>query len=178
MSTQPQSPPVEPDPELPDWANDPEFIYRFGRRVTWTDDPDECSEFHVDVHNDYGQIQIDGERLLAHRVAVVLETRDPLPEGAEVHHECENPACVNAHHLSVVSVQDHGRISVNRLSDSRSDVTPQDVRGIKMCLEHTDMKHKEIKELHGLPEDGLHITQIKNGYSWAHIDIPHAKDED
>ena len=46
----------------------------------------------------YGIIKVDGEALLAHRVAFEL-AHGPIPSGLFVCHSCDNPSCCNSNHL-------------------------------------------------------------------------------
>jgi hypothetical protein len=46
----------------------------------------------------YGRLSIDGQRVLAHRVAWEME-QGPVPDGIRVLHRCDNPPCVRPDHL-------------------------------------------------------------------------------
>jgi hypothetical protein len=72
----------------------------------------------------YGQasLKIDGEtrNVTVHRF--VYETLvGPIPEGHQVHHECETPGCCNPKHLIALTPGDHGR----RHAEMRRGSAPQ-----------------------------------------------------
>jgi hypothetical protein len=54
----------------------------------------------------YGCLRLDGKTVLAHR-AIYEEYYGFIPENYEVHHTCENPACINIAHLVALSHHDH-----------------------------------------------------------------------
>jgi HNH endonuclease len=56
--------------------------------------------------NGYGEVSINGAMRMAHRVAYEL-LRGPIPEGWQLHHLCENRACVNVDHLVAVTRKLH-----------------------------------------------------------------------
>lgn len=49
-----------------------------------------------------------GDTLQAYKVGYVL-LRGIVPFGMELHHVCENPACVNPDHLEIKTVKEHRR---------------------------------------------------------------------
>lgn len=57
----------------------------------------------------YGTIENGGRRgLLVHRVAYDLWV-SPIPDGAQVHHECRTKSCVNPAHLRALTPGEHAR---------------------------------------------------------------------
>jgi hypothetical protein len=48
----------------------------------------------------------DGCEVYAHRAAWE-EVHGPIPAGMNIHHRCENKACVNVDHLEMLDTRDH-----------------------------------------------------------------------
>lgn len=78
---------------------------------------DGCWEWQgaFDGHG-YGQLNVDGRRVLAHRLAYEL-THGPIPKGLLVLHDCpdgDNPACVNPDHLWLGTHKDNSQDMSNK----------------------------------------------------------------
>jgi hypothetical protein len=58
----------------------------------------------------YGQVQIAGRKLYAHRVAYELFV-GPIPEDLEIHHACGMKACCNPDHLRVVTHAENAQLA-------------------------------------------------------------------
>lgn len=50
----------------------------------------------------YGYLEVDGKRVLAHRVSYEL-TYGPIPPGLVIDHLCRMPQCINPAHLEAVT---------------------------------------------------------------------------
>lgn len=50
----------------------------------------------------YGQVRVGERAMWAHRVSYEL-FRGPIPAGRTVHHECNNPSCINPAHLTLAT---------------------------------------------------------------------------
>lgn len=71
--------------------------------------PDGCIEYTGPTNADgYGQISRGGRPIRAHRAAYEM-VRGSIDNDLELHHLCENKACVNPGHLEPISKADHAR---------------------------------------------------------------------
>lgn len=64
-------------------------------------------------HKGYGQIVIDRQSKVTHRVAYE-EFVGPIPEGLLVCHHCDNPPCINPEHLFLGTHKDNKRDAMNK----------------------------------------------------------------
>jgi hypothetical protein len=68
---------------------------------------EECVRWKGRIDRDgYGR---DGSGRGAHCLAYEA-TYGPIPKGLIVHHECENPSCVNAAHLVALTRAEHNKV--------------------------------------------------------------------
>lgn len=56
----------------------------------------------------YPKIKVQGHEERVHRL-VYLAIHGPIPEDWHIHHQCENPTCINPDHLEAMSPGDHTR---------------------------------------------------------------------
>ena len=77
----------------------------------------ECVSHRVGSHG-YPEKRINGRLYLLHRL--VYEMREgPIPDGHQVHHQCENKLCCNPRHLELLSLVDH-TLETARLRSQRT----------------------------------------------------------
>ena len=114
---------------------------------------------------------VRGKSLLAHRVSYQLHTGETLCDGDMVLHSCDNPSCVNPHHLrkgtcqeNIKEAYDKGRkkvpISFGE-ANPRSKLTLDQVRFIRA---HPELAHTEIAKMFGLSPNCIRGVRI--GRTW------------
>jgi hypothetical protein len=72
----------------------------------------------------YGQISVDGRKMLVHRVAYQLAF-GPIPDGLDVLHHCDTPCCISPDHLYAGTHQDNmdAMVRRGRVRGRRDDLT-------------------------------------------------------
>lgn len=73
----------------------------FHTQVEMPKDPiKQCWMWQGPMHvNGYGRISVRGRRWYAHRLSWQLHHNQPIPKGQVIRHMCNQPQCVNPHHL-------------------------------------------------------------------------------
>lgn len=136
--------------------------------------PGECWPWTGALKDGYGRLSIGGRggRILrAPRLAYEILV-GPIPHGREVHHSCENKACVNPGHLELVTRREHmGRHPEGLMAQKAAQthclqghplegVNVYLHRGRRLCREckrgrdrarHMKSKHADYVAEHGIP---------------------------
>lgn len=94
----------------------------------------------------YGQIGVEGTSKLAHRVAYVL-FRGEIPEGMEVCHKCDNPACCNPDHLFLGETIDNMQDMAAKDRSTHGERNP-----------HAKLTEAQVREARRLYATGLHTA--------------------
>jgi hypothetical protein len=117
--------------------------------------------------NGYGVIRgpkRNGKTMLAHRFARELE-HGPIPEGMQVLHSCDNPACCALDHLSLGTHADNMRQRDERgrtlkgAATARAKLSTEQVQEIRAALAD-GATHAEIAERFGISK--THVSYIRN----------------
>lgn len=66
------------------------------------------------ISTGYGECFVSGQVVLAHRASWVLHHGRDIPAGFVLRHECDNPRCVNPHHLIPGTQKQNVRDSIER----------------------------------------------------------------
>jgi hypothetical protein len=73
-----------------------------------------CVLWHLSLNMaGYGQKVVRGKLWLAHRW-VWTQANGPIPEGMQINHHCDTPACVNLDHLYLGTQSDNTRDQIER----------------------------------------------------------------
>lgn len=92
--------------QLIEIVNNPEsrekLEQRFKAKFTQTSDKDCWNWLAYKDKNGYGELNVKGKALSAHRISWILE-KGIIPEGLHIDHLCRNPACVNYNHMEPVT---------------------------------------------------------------------------
>ena len=126
--------------------------------------------------NGYGQISEGGRgsrSLSAHRVSYELHY-GPIPDGLVVMHSCDNPACVNPHHLSVGTYKEntHDMIAKGR----KRTVAPVGAENGKSILSEQEVlyiranghkSHAQLGREIGVSPNCVRGVRI--GRTWSHV---------
>lgn len=123
----------------------------------------------------YGKFLFKGNARLAHRVAWEL-TFGPIPEGLQVCHSCDTPACVNPEHLFLGTpadnVADKMRKGRHRNGDFRGErshfakLTPDAVLEIRERLSRGETQPRVAGHF-GVSQST--ISLIARGKTWSHL---------
>jgi hypothetical protein len=99
-----------------------------------------------------------------------------IPDGMNVLHRCDNPACVNPDHLflgtqaeNVADMLAKGRNVVRKGSaQANAKLTEESVAEIKHLFSSSDLTNWRISKMYGVAE--VTIRKIRNGETWKHVD--------
>lgn len=135
----------------------------------------------------YGRIKINGQDILAHRLAWTLH-KGEIPSGMLICHKCDNPVCVNPDHLFIGTQRDNirdaaakGRIAsgerhgMNTRPDRRSfgsangqsKLSENSVAFIKTAHKNRSVSNRQLARQFGVSESL--ICMINRGIRWRHI---------
>ena len=161
------------------------FEERFWARVKKTE---ECWIWTGNIARGYGQIsqKVNGSWRIrrAHRISFEMASGQPIPEGMEVMHSCDNPSCVNPAHLSLGTHFDNMRDMAAKGRDAHSKRThckrghPLEgenliagSRGERRCREcsRASLRAWKVKKSLGIP------TAAKPSISAAEIEAVHQR---
>jgi HNH endonuclease len=139
--------------------------------------PDECWPWLAYIGPaGYGTVKWRGRMSRAHRIAYTLAV-GPIPEGLDVLHSCDNPACCNPGHLRPGTQLDNmrdrsmrGRAPGNSVSVGekhvRAKLTNESVQAIRSAFAagtsaaHLSRQYKVNQST---------ISQVVNRITWKHI---------
>lgn len=76
-------------------------------KIIYPDIPGACHWWSgYKVGMGYGMVRYDGRDIMAHRFLWELE-KGPIPDGLQIDHLCNNPACVNIEHMRLATPREN-----------------------------------------------------------------------
>lgn len=137
--------------------------------------PDECWLWRAARNSDgYGVIRVGGRAgrlVLAHRLSLVLDGRDPGPLVSR--HSCDMPACVNPRHLAPGTQLQNMRDACERKAmnqgakNGAAVLDEAKVRSIRSLVGH--LSGAEIARRLGVPKTT--VRDVISGKTWAHVSV-------
>ena len=129
---------------------------------------DVCWDWQAAKDKDgYGVFKLNGTKWRAHRVAALLDGRNPT--GKVVRHTCDNPGCVNPNHLIVDTQRENMADMVRRdrqpkgVKNGSSKLTPEQVRAIRA----SDRPSTELAPEHGVSSGTIRTVRTRR--TWRHV---------
>lgn len=92
---------------------------QFWEKVELPEDRSECWNWTAATRNGYGNLKVSQISIKAHRLSYALHY-GVLPANLLVCHHCDNPLCVNPHHLFLGTDADNARDKVRKGRQSRT----------------------------------------------------------
>lgn len=124
-------------------------------------DPESCWPWKAGTkENGYGYYRLDGRRVYAHRVALLLVDVDVY--GKVVRHLCNNPPCCNPNHLAVGT---HAENSADMVSMGRS------LRG-ERCP-RAKLTAAQVAEIRALRAGGKRLREIAVRFGVTSTTVSH-----
>lgn len=129
--------------------------------------PDDCWYWTGSIdRKGYGQIRAFNTLIYAHRLAVVLDGRDP---GECALHKCDTPLCCNPSHIFAGDRKANALDAISKGRNSRgmvhghSKLTDDDVRAIRA----SDEPGRVLSARHGISQGC--VSMVRNRKSWRHV---------
>ena len=120
----------------------------------------------------YGIVVKDGKFLGAHRVYYELEY-GTIPAGMDVCHSCDNPSCVNPHHLFLGTARDNMQDAARKRRTARNcgekhgchKITKEEALNI-ILLSASRVSQRSISRKCGISQ--TQVNRIVNKKSWSY----------
>lgn len=134
--------------------------------------PEDCWEWRAAMLKDsYGGFKVKGRMLRANRVSFFLKEKSLQP-GSHICHTCDNPKCVNPHHLfegtPAANMTDRNlkKRQAKGSSINTCKLTPQDVLAIRKKAD-TGVFLKVLANEYGVSFSAIQCISART--TWKHI---------
>lgn len=119
----------------------------------------------------YGRIKFHQRALMAPRISWELHHDTAFPVGLVACHHCDNPPCVNPHHIFAGTKADNRTDCVQKERHSRGTkvnthkLTEEQVRAIRQEYEPRKVTRQQLAARYGVRKNN--IDYILSGKTWA-----------
>jgi hypothetical protein len=124
--------------------------------------PTSCWIWQRSKNNGYGMTSEGKDWRPAYRVYYERE-HGPVPKGQDLHHRCEQPACVRPDHLTPLTRAKH----VEQRSTTK--LTPAKVMELRRLRRTSNLSYQALGEMFGI--EAPHACAIVKGKYWKHIPL-------
>lgn len=139
-------------------------------------DENKCWPWQAGMSDGYGEFWFDGRMHKANRIAYLMYYGGKLKDGIQVLHTCDNPKCVNPHHLfkgtHATNMEDKaakGRASrLKGQNNPWSKLTDADVIRMRRLYKTKRYLQKDLAKMFGLKDVG-HVSHILLGKGYSHL---------
>lgn len=115
----------------------------------------------------YGRMRDDASVLRSATRIMWQATKGPVPDGLNLLHRCDNPACVNPNHLFLGTLKENTD-DMRKKDRGRAKLNSEQVREIRRLLASGGLLQAEIAERFGVKEPC--IQRIATRRTWAWVD--------
>lgn len=119
----------------------------------------------------YGAFKVNGKQMGAHRVSFIVHGKGD-PAGMVVRHVCDNPDCVNPHHLLIGTHADNARDRVERGRGCHGDGHPLARLTADIVIEARQRRANGEETVDMAREYGvkyLALYRAIHGVTWKHV---------
>ncbi len=149
------------------------FDERYDMKVDRSGGPNACWPWTAGLgSHGYGQIKLDGEKVLAHRIALERRLGRLIKPGFCSLHHCDNPPCCNPTHLFEGTQAENNRDAANKCrtahgaQNGNAKLIEADIREIRQRAHRGELQ----RVLAGVFEiDRSNISKIVLGKRWGHV---------
>ena len=144
-------------------------MVRFWARVNKTSNIEECWEWTgVKNSNGYGKISINNVYVKAHRLSWELYHKKEIPANLLVCHSCDNPSCVNPHHLWLGTQKDNMQDAIKKgRFKFNYKLTEEDVLNIRKEYAEGKTTQIELAEKYNVTKSAIHRIIVRR--TWVKI---------